>query len=323
MINLLNYETFFLLYADGELSPAEQESVLEFVKQHPLLEEEFNLIGLLKFNPGEDLVQMDKSILKKEMAEDPETLYAFEPDLAIICPNKSALYKKEKGAIVYRFRMFAAAAAILFTAGIAWLVMGEKQQDPSVAQQDISVQQEKPLSSSNPEGAVFSAVDAQEKNIQHEIGIQQVGHKHNAVSAIVASVFAPTTVATSEGTASQLSVVQKENIGLQTIDNVVQDQNAIDASNASIVDVSAKPSTKRNLSEAALVAAAERMATNAAPIAAEPNAALLITDALKEEKKSGFRSILRTINRRLLNEQELPEDQKFIQVANFHIPVHK
>lgn len=322
MINLLNYETFFLLYADGELSPAEQESVLEFVKQHPSLEEEFNLIGRLTLKPGKDLVKMDKSILKKEMLEDLDSLYAFEPDLAITCPNKSALYKKERGAIVYRFRMFAAAAAILFTAGIVWLVMGEKQQDAFLAQQDIPVQQEKKLSS-NPEGAVVSAVDAQEKNIQNAIDIQQLGHKHNAVSAIAASVFAPTTVATLEGTASQLSVVQKENIGLQTIDNVVQDQNAIDASNASIVDFSAKPSTKRNLSEAALMAAAERMATNAAPIAAEPNAALLITDALKEEKKSGFRSILRTINRRLLNEQELPEDQKFIQVANFHIPVHK
>ncbi len=322
MINLLNYETFFLLYADGELSPAEQESVLEFVKQHPLLEEEFNLICRLKFNPGKDLVKMDKSILKKEMAEDPEMLYVFEPDLSITCPNKSALYKKERGAIVYRFRMFAAAAAILFSAGIVWLVMGEKQQDASLAQQDISVQQEKQLSS-NPEGAVVSAVDAQEKNIQHVIGIQQVGHKHNAVSAIAAGVFAPTTVATLEGTASQLSVVQKENIGLQTIDNVVHDQNPIDASNASIVDVSAKPSTKRNLSEAALVAAAERMATTAAPMASEPNAALLINAALKEEKKSAFRSILRTINRRLLNEQELPEDQKFIQVANFYIPVNK
>jgi len=58
-------------------------------------------------------------------------------------------------------------------------------------------------------------------------------------------------------------------------------------------------------------------------MASEPNAALLINAVLKEEKKSAFRSILRTINRRLLNEQELPEDQKFIQVANFYIPVNK
>ena len=50
---------------------------------------------------------------------------------------------------------------------------------------------------------------------------------------------------------------------------------------------------------------------------------MLINAAMKEEKKSGFRAILRTINRRLLDEHELPQDQKFIQVANFNIPVNK
>lgn len=321
MINLLNYETFFLLYADGELSPAEQESVLEFVKQHPSLEEEFNLIGRLTLKPGKDLVKMDKSILKKEMLEDLDSLYAFEPDLAITCPNKSALYKKERGAVIYGFRMFAAAATILFTAGIVWLVMGEKRQDSSLAQQDIPVQQEKPLSSSNLEGAVVSAVDAQEKNIQNAIDIQQAGHEPNAViAATVSSALSASTVA---NTATALPDVQKENTGLQIIEKDIQNLNAIDASNASIVEASAKPSMKGNLSESALVAAAERMATTAAPMASEPNASLLINAALKEEKKSGFRAILRTINRRLLNEQELPEDQKFIQVANFYIPVNK
>ena len=80
---------------------------------------------------------------------------------------------------------------------------------------------------------------------------------------------------------------------------------------------------KGNLSAAVLLAAAERMASTAASIASQPNSTLLINAAMKEEKKSGLRSILRTINRRLLNEQELPEDQKFIQVANFYIPVNK
>ena len=320
MINLLNYETFFLLYADGELSPAEQESVLEFIKQHPSLEEEFNLIGQLTFKPGKDLVKMDKSILKKEIAEDLDTLYAFEPDLAITCPNKSALYKKEKGAIVYRFRMFAAAAAILFTAGILWLVMGEKQQDASIAQQAIPVQQEKQLSS-KPEEAVASATTPQENNIQHAIDIQQAGHEPNAV--IPSTVSSALNVLTVVNTAAPLPDVQKENVGLQIIEKDIQNLNAIDASKVSIVVASAKPTPRGNLSEAALVAAAERMATTAAPMASEPNAALLINAALKEEKKSGFRSILRTINRRLLNEQELPQDQKFIQVANFYIPVNK
>ncbi|MES2774520.1 MAG: hypothetical protein V4722_10065 [Bacteroidota bacterium] len=39
-----NYEEFFLLLADGELSPAHEEVVLKFVKQHPDLAEELELM---------------------------------------------------------------------------------------------------------------------------------------------------------------------------------------------------------------------------------------------------------------------------------------
>ncbi len=322
MINLLNYETFFLLYADGELSPAEQESVLEFVQQHPSLEEEFSLFCRLKFNPGKDLVKMDTSILKKEIKEDLETLYAFEPDLSITCPNKSALYKKEKGAIVYGFRMFAAAAAILFTAGILWLVMGEKQQDASIVQLAIPVQQKKPMSS-NPEDAVVSAIGVRESNIQNATEIQQAGHKPNAVKAIAAAVLPSLIASTVANTAALQQDVQKENAGLQIGEDEERNQINIDASKASIIDASAKPTPRGNLSEATLVAAAERMAINAVPMSSEPNAAVLINAALKTEKKSALSSLIRIINRRLLNEQEPPADKKFIQVANFYIPVNK
>ena len=44
IINRHNYEEFFLLLADGELSDAEQETVLLFAKQHPDLEEELELL---------------------------------------------------------------------------------------------------------------------------------------------------------------------------------------------------------------------------------------------------------------------------------------
>ena len=39
-----NYEEFFLLLADGELSPAQEEAVLQFTKQHPDLAEELELM---------------------------------------------------------------------------------------------------------------------------------------------------------------------------------------------------------------------------------------------------------------------------------------
>lgn len=322
MINLLNYETFFLLYADGELSLAEQESVLEFVQQHPLLEEEFKIITRIKFSPGNDLVKMDKSILKKEIVEDLDVLYTFEPDLAITCPNKSALYKRERGAIVYRFRMYAAAAALLFTAGILWLVMGEKEQDTLIAQQADPVLQEKQLSS-NPGGTVVSASAAQKNNIHNALGIQQAKHQHIGASEIAAKAVSSLNTSSLAGNAAVLPDVQKENGAIQRIENNLQSFNTIEDSKTSIVEASAKPVPRANLSEAAVLAAAERMSTMAVQTAAEPNAALLLNAALKTEKKSVLSSLIRTINRRLLNEQEPSEDQKFIQVANFYIPVNK
>jgi len=39
-----NYEEFFLLLADGELSPAQEDAVLEFAKLHPDLEEELSIL---------------------------------------------------------------------------------------------------------------------------------------------------------------------------------------------------------------------------------------------------------------------------------------
>ncbi len=43
-ITRYNYEEFFLLLADGELAPAQEEMVLAFTQQHPDLEEELNLM---------------------------------------------------------------------------------------------------------------------------------------------------------------------------------------------------------------------------------------------------------------------------------------
>ena len=125
MINLLNYETFFLLYADGELSPAEQEAVLKFVEQHPLLEEEFNRIKTLKFSPDKGLVMMDKSALRMEIPEEIEADYSFEPDLSIVYPNKTELYRKGNVLPLYWLRMVSVAAAIFFTMCFVWMVMGD------------------------------------------------------------------------------------------------------------------------------------------------------------------------------------------------------
>lgn len=68
MIDLTNYETWFLLYADDELSAAEKEDVLFFVKQHPSLQQELNSFMEMRFTPAEEK-QIDKSLLFSDNME--------------------------------------------------------------------------------------------------------------------------------------------------------------------------------------------------------------------------------------------------------------
>ena len=65
MINKDNYEDYFLLYADNELSGEERIEVEVFVKLFPELEEELNMIKLTITSPDEN-VSFDKSFLLKD-----------------------------------------------------------------------------------------------------------------------------------------------------------------------------------------------------------------------------------------------------------------
>lgn len=317
MINLLNYETFFLLYADGELTPAEQETVLKFVEQHPLLEGEFNRIKTLKFSPDKGLVMMDKSALRMEIPEDIEADYSFEPDLSIVYPNKGELYRKENVLPLYWLRMVSVAAAILFTMGIVWLVMGDKENDASITMETLG----KPGSSST--GATAqSSPKSTSPSSEDKMEPSTANFSHQSVGERPAPKMATAFAVSSEKSVGTEDPQEQMTVELQQTTAIVAPQVvAPDLSAASSIQQVSVPQ-KGNFSEAALLAAAERMATTAATTASEPNT-MVINAAMKEEKKLGFRSILRTINRRLLNDHEPPQDQKFIQVANFYIPVNK
>ena len=52
-INRNNYETFFLLYLDGELNPAAQAEVENFLSTHADLQKEFSLLQLTIQRPAE------------------------------------------------------------------------------------------------------------------------------------------------------------------------------------------------------------------------------------------------------------------------------
>lgn len=316
MINLLNYETFFLLYADGELSPAEQEAVLKFVEQHPLLEEEFNRIKTLKFSPDKGLVMMDKSVLRMEIPEEVEADYSFEPDLSIVYPNKGELYRKENVLPLYWLRMVSVAAAIFFTMGIVWLVMGDKENDTSIAVETLGKQ-----GSSSTQATALSSPKSTSPSSEDKMEPLTANFSHQSVGERPASKMATALAVSSEKPVGTEDLQEQMTVELQQTTVIAAPQVvAPDLSAASSIQQVSVPQ-KGNFSEAALLAAAERMATTAATMASEPNT-MVINAAMKEEKKLGFRSILRTINRRLLNDHEPPQDKKFIQVANFYIPVN-
>ena len=314
MINLINYETFFLLYADGELSPSEQESVLKFVEQHPLLEEEFNRIKALKFSPDKGLMMMNKSALRMEILQEIEADYSFEPDLSIVYPNKAELYRKENVLPVYWLRMVGVAAALFFTMGIAWMVMGEKENIPAIAKASRGS-----TSPSSTETGDMSSPKITSPSSENKTMASAPNLFHQDVAAPERTLAQTTSSMNTIGTENhegQMNIDLQQTTAIITPQVVVPDLPAV----SSPQQVSVQQ--KGNLSETVLLAAAERMAITAAPMASEPNT-MFINAAMKEEKKTGLRAILRTINRRLLDEQELPQDQKFIQVANFNIPVNK
>lgn len=67
-INRDNYEEYFLLYADDELSKTEKKVVEIFIQENPDLKEEFLMIQLTVNTPAQDVTLFDKSFLfRKEV----------------------------------------------------------------------------------------------------------------------------------------------------------------------------------------------------------------------------------------------------------------
>ena len=65
IINRHNYEEFFILYLDNELSSGDRRQVELFVQQHPDLGEELQLLQQTRFDVDPSLVFDGKEILMK------------------------------------------------------------------------------------------------------------------------------------------------------------------------------------------------------------------------------------------------------------------
>ncbi|MBC7651942.1 MAG: hypothetical protein H7101_09340 [Deinococcales bacterium] len=161
MINSDNYEAFFLMYVDNELSITDKEMVEAFAQQNPDLQEELVVLQQAVLLTEEDIVFTNKNLLFKHIGNEittanyeekfllyidnelpvkhkaeVETFVLQHPQLqnnftvlqqtklaveTIICPNKKALCKEDKNRRVVYMQWFKMVAAAVVIGIIALL----------------------------------------------------------------------------------------------------------------------------------------------------------------------------------------------------------
>ena len=145
-----NYEEFFILYWDGELTASKKQAVENFVNENPDLQEEFRLLGETRFVPDKNVQFEEKEFLlnsslinitnyeeqllnyiddeldnneRKEVEKLAAKLPVIQkellllqktklqPDTEVIFPDKSILYRREERVRVISMAWFRVAVA--------------------------------------------------------------------------------------------------------------------------------------------------------------------------------------------------------------------
>ncbi|MEO6611540.1 MAG: hypothetical protein ABIT05_01900 [Chitinophagaceae bacterium] len=95
MITRHNYEEFFILYMDKELSSDERRMVETFVQQHPDLKEELDLLLQYKLVPDTAITFNGKEELIKVNGETPVTLTNYEEWFLLYLDNELSADQKK------------------------------------------------------------------------------------------------------------------------------------------------------------------------------------------------------------------------------------
>ncbi|HEY4062514.1 MAG TPA: hypothetical protein VGM30_11460 [Puia sp.] len=131
MITRDNYEEFFLLYVDNELSATDRQLVERFVAGNPDLEEEWEALLQCRVEPEQFIFPGKEELMMKEEEAWPERI--FEPDLSIVFPDKESLYRhtKDRRIVFYPWwRIAAAAVLVLIAAGGYFFLSVKKDTSP-------------------------------------------------------------------------------------------------------------------------------------------------------------------------------------------------
>jgi hypothetical protein len=142
MITRDNYEEFFLLYTDNELSASEIHAVERFVAEHPDLREEWEALLQCRLAPDTQLSFPDReSLLRTEpLLYYTDGLPFLHPDNSIVFPEKDRLYRiaKERRVVALPWLRAGIAAAVIGAIALG-LLLTNRQQPGHPGQPDQSV----------------------------------------------------------------------------------------------------------------------------------------------------------------------------------------
>jgi hypothetical protein len=133
-INAANYEEYFLLLIDNELTKQEQLEVEKFVLKHPELQDEFTVLKQTKLEP--EVIEFTAK----------DTLYRTE--------------KKERRIIPITWMRVSVAAALVVLAVSMWLLNGNKASDADRFASNIKTSTPKPVTAINNNVTVTKKADA-------------------------------------------------------------------------------------------------------------------------------------------------------------------
>lgn len=94
-INHHNYEEYFILYMDNELSSDERRMVEAFTQQYPDLKEELNILLQYKLTPDTSVTYSGKEDLMKVNGNAPVTLTNYEEWLVLYMDNELTTEQKK------------------------------------------------------------------------------------------------------------------------------------------------------------------------------------------------------------------------------------
>ena len=286
MIDQTNYTTWFFMYADNELSADEKWEVEEFVRNNPSCQKEFDSIQRIQFHP-EHVAYPDKA----DLLADQMSMYdlKFEADTSIVYPFKQELYRQVSHGKKRSYYPMTIAASMLLMIGLFFLFNKQEQ--------------------------ISSSLPVTKNIVQGSLAAPQNSLASNSVPS---KSEKPTNIVSSRRT-KKIQPAVIEELVLQEYEPAIVPQ--MESKTEEAVFVASAPSS--NLSEEALRAAASRMASTTPSQQDDVaiNAAMIIEASTKTKEQGRLRGLVRKLSRQLFREKETNDQEKYIQVASFAIPV--